>query len=503
MKKSAVLLFALFLSLPAYVQTQIDINFGITQNGSQLVLDSVLIENTTSACDTMIYNYQAGLVIDMISGISSETVKAGQLYAKQNYPNPFYGETNIEVYVPGEEISVKVFDTTGKMLVNESFKTGQGLQTFRFKAGSGSQYFVNFNCNGQEQSLKLTNQSDSESKTSIVYVGKMTEFSLKSAKSVNFVYNQGDVLNFTGYVTACHLPESTSFSDSPLVSQTYNFDFTYLTEIQPEAPVAGEITTTETSVNWNWMPVSGATGYKCNIENDYETATDLETYTDLAFNSVAAGTHYDLFVWAYNDCGESFPLHMDTCTQALPLTQDEIDLILGGASTTAMEVMDICEQPDSVILRTLSTNVIIGEENLQQLTDRMKVTVIAEGGVGIAAPQVGINRNIVWIQRQDKGTIINRPWELYFNPRIVAYSDTYSLRSDGCLSVSQSCLSANDIAGNSYRASWVDVEYYLADGTFVQERISQAYTAHIFQHEIDHLNAVMFFDRQEMPVPEK
>ena len=59
-------------------------------------------------------------------------MKAGQLYAKQNYPNPFYGETNIEVYVPGEEISVKVFDTTGKILVRESFKTGQGLHTFRF-----------------------------------------------------------------------------------------------------------------------------------------------------------------------------------------------------------------------------------------------------------------------------------------------------------------------------------------------------------------------------------
>jgi peptide deformylase len=116
----------------------------------------------------------------------------------------------------------------------------------------------------------------------------------------------------------------------------------------------------------------------------------------------------------------------------------------------------------------------------------MKVSVLAEGGVGIAAPQVGINRNIIWVQRQDKGTMFNRPWELYYNPRIVAYSGIYNLRSDGCLSVPDACETQNGITGNSWRASWVDVEYYLPDGTFVQERITQALTAHIFQHEIDH-----------------
>ena len=133
----------------------------------------------------------------------------------------------------------------------------------------------------------------------------------------------------------------------------------------------------------------------------------------------------------------------------------------------------------------------------------MKVTVIAEGGIGIAAPQVGINRNIVWIQRQDKGTPSNRPWELYFNPRIVGRSGIYALRNDGCLSVSSACETANGITGNSYRDTWVDVEYYLADGTFVQERINQALTAHIFQHELDHLNGIMFFDRQEIPDSDK
>ena len=40
------------------------------------------------------------------------------------------------------------------------------------------------------------------------------------------------------------------------------------------------------------------------------------------------------------------------------------------------------------------------------------------------------------------------------------------------------------------------VTYYDVDGVFHEEKINQQYTAHIFQHEIDHLNAIMFFDRQ-------
>lgn len=151
-------------------------------------------------------------------------------------------------------------------------------------------------------------------------------------------------------------------------------------------------------------------------------------------------------------------------------------------------------------MRAQSTNVVLGEENLQHLTDRMKQTVLGEG-VGIAAPQVGINRNIIWVQRYDKGSIIH-PWELYFNPRILNYSDTVALRSDGCLSVDY-CATQYDIAGNSYRAKWIDVEYYLQDGTYVIERINHQYTAHIFQHEIDHLNGIMYFDRQVEEIPEK
>ena len=75
------------------------------------------------------------------------------------------------------------------------------------------------------------------------------------------------------------------------------------------------------------------------------------------------------------------------------------------------------------------------------------------------------------------------------------YSDSVVRRSDGCLSVPDGS-EYPTIGGFSYRATWVIVTYYDVDGIFHEEKINHQYTAHIFQHEIDHLNAVMFFDRQ-------
>ncbi len=494
MKRILVLSAALMLSLSAYLQYDIELDFGIIQNGSQLVLDSVLIENQTTGQDTMIYNANAGFTTEIIAGLNQFSVSADKLTVSQNYPNPFSGVTNIDVFVPGNELSVKVFDSTGKVLNKEIFNTGKGMHSFEFCSGSSSQYFINFSCDGQEQSIKLTNLSSSQTKSAFKYQGRIEETTEKSAKSSLFYYYFGDVLCFTGYVTACQTVQSTSLTDSPGESQTYNFDFTYITEIQPESPAIVEIIISETSISWEWSDVSGALGYKYNYIDEYSTATDLLTETQLWQEELVAGTNYKLFVWAYNECGESFSKELNKATTALPLTQSEIDLILSGANTTAMELMEICEQPDSLILRALSTNVIIGEENLQHLTDRMKKTVLGTG-VGIAAPQVGINRRIIWVQRYDIGSVVH-PWGLYFNPRIVNYSDTIAVRSDGCLSVNTACENAYGIEGNSYRALWIDVEYYLADGTYVLERINQQYTAHIFQHEIDHLDGIMFFDRQ-------
>lgn len=177
------------------------------------------------------------------------------------------------------------------------------------------------------------------------------------------------------------------------------------------------------------------------------------------------------------------------------LTEDELSLINSGDSADAFIIMNYWLQPDSIILRTQSIDVDLENnsfEDLKLLTDRMKTAMIGANGVGIAAPQIGINRNVIWVQRYDKGII--RPYEVYFNPTIISYSGTNMQRQDGCLSVPRTAQWPPSIAF-SFRYPTVEVAYYLIDGTRVQETITDAFTAHIFQHEIDHLNGIMYMDR--------
>jgi peptide deformylase len=182
---------------------------------------------------------------------------------------------------------------------------------------------------------------------------------------------------------------------------------------------------------------------------------------------------------------------IQTPVDSLAFSAAEKALINSGTGDSIMHLMNFFVYADSLVLRTRSKNVNLNDTTtLFHLIDRMFATVKdpANPGVGIAAPQVGICRNIIWVQRYDKGTITNHPWEIYLNPRIARYSDTTEFRADGCLSIP-------GVSKSSRRAIWVDVEYDLPNGAHFTEHISHKYTAHIFQHEIDHLLGIMFIDR--------
>lgn len=184
-------------------------------------------------------------------------------------------------------------------------------------------------------------------------------------------------------------------------------------------------------------------------------------------------------------------IYTGTPVDELAFTETEKNLIYSGGGDSLMYVMNFFIYSDSLVLRTQCSDVNLNDTTtLFHLIDRMYATVNdpAHPGVGIASPQVGISRNIIWVQRYDKGTGSNHPFEVYLNPHITRYSDTTEYLPDGCLSIP-------GVSDNSQRAIWVDVEYELPNGSSFSERISHKYTAHIFQHEIDHLNGKLFIDR--------
>ena len=119
------------------------------------------------------------------------------------------------------------------------------------------------------------------------------------------------------------------------------------------------------------------------------------------------------------------------------------------------------------------------------LVNRMKLALLStKGGVGIAAPQVGINRNIVWVQRFD---LPQKPLHYFLNPVITWKSKTLNLGPEGDLSIA-------DFRDQFYRSSVIQLEYEDLHGKKHIE-IIEGFTAVIAQHEIDHLFGILISDK--------
>ena len=114
-------------------------------------------------------------------------------------------------------------------------------------------------------------------------------------------------------------------------------------------------------------------------------------------------------------------------------------------------------------------------------------------GVGIAAPQVGILRRMIAVQRFDKP---GEPFEFYLNPEIVESSAETAPGREGCLSIP-------GLAGTVVRAQRIVLRY--RDERFAEKTETiDGFTAVIFQHETDHLDGILYTDRtDEAPTPEE
>lgn len=174
------------------------------------------------------------------------------------------------------------------------------------------------------------------------------------------------------------------------------------------------------------------------------------------------------------------------------MTKEELDLIGQFDEHTAFRVLEVSNPEDYKILRTKCEDINQKEDKeLKHFISRLRVTLEEEQGVGIAAPQVGINRNLFLFMRIDKpGT----PVEVVINPKIMNHpKETICFERDGCLSIP-------GVSGNSVRYPWIDVEYTNEKGERIKERLEgysrlDNFVAIIFQHEYDHLQGILFTDK--------
>lgn len=109
-------------------------------------------------------------------------------------------------------------------------------------------------------------------------------------------------------------------------------------------------------------------------------------------------------------------------------------------------------------------------------------------GVGLAAPQVDVSKKIIAVHTTDEDETLYS--YALFNPKIISHSveQTFLPTGEGCLSVDR------EIEGYVPRYSRITVKGVDLDGKEIKLRL-KGYIAIVFQHEIDHLNGIMFFDR--------
>ena len=147
-----------------------------------------------------------------------------------------------------------------------------------------------------------------------------------------------------------------------------------------------------------------------------------------------------------------------------------------------MAVLDIIEAPDRR-LTTPSAPVAQIDHDLLRLLDDMRETMYAAPGIGLAAPQVGVLRRAFVA---DLGGESERAPIYAINPEIVARSDATNIAEEGCLSLPKHF-------GEVARFDQVRVRYLDRDGA-PQEIEADGLLARCLQHEIDHLNGILFVD---------
>ena len=169
-----------------------------------------------------------------------------------------------------------------------------------------------------------------------------------------------------------------------------------------------------------------------------------------------------------------------------PLNAAERELILSGDTTRLLRVIQDTVPGELHVLKAVSDDIDPAEALLPLLAKRMylAVTDSLHPGVGIAAPQVGINRNLIWVKRIDKP---GEPFELYLNPKITWRSKLLRKGQEGCLSIA-------DTLGQVLRNYTIRLAYQDVNGQHHEELV-EGFTAVIFQHETDHLYGILFTDR--------
>lgn len=156
-----------------------------------------------------------------------------------------------------------------------------------------------------------------------------------------------------------------------------------------------------------------------------------------------------------------------------------------------MTLRKIVTLPEPVLRRKAHT-VTKFDKNLQTLIDDMVETMRQAPGVGLAAPQIGLSERLIvveYFEKEEEEENEDAPKKVWavLNPEIIKVSEEKLLGVEGCLSIP-------NLVGEVERHAAVQVKGLNRHGKPIKIK-AEGWLARIFQHEIDHVNGVVFPDR--------
>ena len=233
--KIYLLIFALTIATSAFSQKfTMELTFTAENNGQYVPLDSIFIENLTQGGDTILYAPDTVFVLDYVTNIGeNEAIEENTFSVSQNYPNPFKGKTEVDLYLPEKDaIKISVRDILGRELAQYKNNLNRGNHAFLFYPGNEKYYLLTVTGKQTSKTIKMLSANSNlanKGKCKIVYNGyENNPLGFKSQRSIdNFGFNLGDELKYSAY---SFIGEQT-ITDSPTGNQTYTFSYSNIVEM--------------------------------------------------------------------------------------------------------------------------------------------------------------------------------------------------------------------------------------------------------------------------------
>lgn len=146
-------------------------------------------------------------------------------------------------------------------------------------------------------------------------------------------------------------------------------------------------------------------------------------------------------------------------------------------------MLKIAKYPEQ-ILRQTAKPISDFNDTLKKLADDMAKVMYQDDGIGLAAPQISKSIRLIVV-----GDSSGKDYKVYVNPEITFFSKDKGINEEGCLSLPK-------IFGWVKRSKKIHVKYQDLAGNIKKEKL-KGMPAIVLQHEVDHLNGILFIDRAE------